>query len=156
MYVPAKDHPAGSMRKVYPSAIAWDDYPDYNCTSNPRPVAPLPEAYGKTDRNKYDPAKAWWISGQVTMLTRGYYSVYSPEVRAAAANEEQRAAKLVEASSSQSAEAFAQTLRENAERTLEAWKTLYGNLLVSSDADHRIDYDKMQSGRLKVDKVKKY
>ena len=40
VYVPARDHPAGSMRKVYPSAIAWDDYPDYNCKSNPRLVAP--------------------------------------------------------------------------------------------------------------------
>lgn len=76
--------------------------------------------------------------------------------RSAAANEEQRAAKLVEASSSQSPEAFAQTLRENAERTLATWKTLYGNLLVSSDADHHIDYDNTQSDRLKADKVKKY
>ena len=91
-----------------------------------------------------------------TLLTRGYYSVFSPEVRTTAANEEQRAAKLVEDSSSQTTEAFAQTLRENAERTLAAWKTLYGNLLVSHDADHRIDYDKTQSGRLKADKVMKY
>ena len=122
----------------------------------PLAVAPLPAAYEKADRKTYDPEKAWWISGQVTLLTRGYYSVYSPEVRSAAANEEQRAAKLVEASSSQSPEAFAQTLRENAERTLAPWKTLYGNLLVSSDADHHIDYDNTQSDRLKADKVKKY
>ena len=25
VFVPAKDYPAGAMRKVYPSAIAWDD-----------------------------------------------------------------------------------------------------------------------------------
>ena len=40
VFVPAKDHPAGSMRKVYPSAIAWDDLPEYACFSNPRLVAP--------------------------------------------------------------------------------------------------------------------
>ena len=34
VYVPAKDHPAGAMRKVYPSAIAWDDLPEYElCVS---------------------------------------------------------------------------------------------------------------------------
>ena len=40
VFVPAKDHPAGAMRKVYPSAIAWDDLPEYDCFSNPRLVAP--------------------------------------------------------------------------------------------------------------------
>ena len=46
VYVPAKDHPAGAMRKVYPSAIAWDDLPEYECSSNPRLVAPeRAEAY---------------------------------------------------------------------------------------------------------------
>ncbi|MBO6210495.1 MAG: C69 family dipeptidase, partial [Schwartzia sp.] len=39
VYVPAKDHAPGSMRKVYPSAIAWDDLPEYACFSNPRLVA---------------------------------------------------------------------------------------------------------------------
>ena len=122
----------------------------------PLAVAPLPAAYEKADRNTYDPEKAWWISSQVTLLTRGYYSVFSPEVRTAAADAEQRAVKLVEASSSQSPDAFARTLRENAERMLTDWRTLYGDLLVAHDADHRIDYDKTQSGRLKADKVTKY
>ena len=29
VYVPAKDHPEGSMRAVYPCAIAWDELPEY-------------------------------------------------------------------------------------------------------------------------------
>ena len=29
VYIPAKDHPAGTMRKVYPSAVAWDELPEY-------------------------------------------------------------------------------------------------------------------------------
>ena len=40
VYVPAKDHAPGSMRQVYPAAIAWDDLPEYACFSNPRLVAP--------------------------------------------------------------------------------------------------------------------
>lgn len=40
VFVPAKDHPAGTVRKVYPSAIAWGDLPEYACFSNPRLVAP--------------------------------------------------------------------------------------------------------------------
>ncbi|MDY6291290.1 MAG: C69 family dipeptidase [Succiniclasticum sp.] len=122
----------------------------------PLAVAPLPEAYEKANREKFDLAKAWWITGQVTMLTRGYYSAFSPEVRAAAHKEEQRAAELVKASSSQSAETFAQTLRDNAQRTLTTWHNLYGNLLVSKDADHRIDYDAKKSETIKQDKVTKY
>ena len=40
VYVPAKDHLAGSRRNVYPSAVAWDDYPEYDCVSVPRLNAP--------------------------------------------------------------------------------------------------------------------
>ena len=122
----------------------------------PLAVAPLPDAYEKADRTKFDAAKAWWISGQVTLLTRGYYSVFAPEVREAAHNEERRAAELVEASSSKSAEAFAETLRENANHALAGWQKLYGDLLVAHDADHRIDYDKAKSEKLTQDKVTKY
>ena len=61
----------------------------------PLAVSPLPEAYEKADRKKYEGEKAWWISGQVTTLTRGYYSVLAPEVREAAKKEEQRAMELV-------------------------------------------------------------
>ena len=46
----------------------------------PLAVASLPEAYAKNDRAKYDPAKAWWISQQVTTLTKGYYSAMAPKV----------------------------------------------------------------------------
>ncbi|MBQ9698529.1 MAG: C69 family dipeptidase [Acidaminococcaceae bacterium] len=122
----------------------------------PLAVAPLPEAYEKADRKQFDATKAWWISGQVTLLTRGYYSAFAPEVREAARKEEQRAAKLVEASAGQSAEAFAQILRDNANRTLAAWNDLYGSLLVAHDTDHRLDYDATQSEKMKADKVTKY
>ena len=40
VYVPAKDHPAGSLRAVYPSAIAWEDFPEFNCQMTPRLNAP--------------------------------------------------------------------------------------------------------------------
>lgn len=40
VYVPAKNHPAGAMRKVYPSAIAWDPLPEYKCLTTPRLQAP--------------------------------------------------------------------------------------------------------------------
>ena len=120
----------------------------------PLAVSPLPEAYEKADRKKYEGEKAWWISGQVTTLTRGYYSVLAPEVREAAKKEEQRAMELVGDASTLPAELFAQTLRDNAEKTLSAWKDLHGELLTKHDLDHRIDYDK--SRKLKSDKVLKY
>ena len=40
VYVPAKDHPAGSVRPVYPSAIAEDELPSHNCYMTPRLVDP--------------------------------------------------------------------------------------------------------------------
>ena len=40
VYVPAKDHPAGSRRPVYPSAIANDELPANNCYMTPRLVDP--------------------------------------------------------------------------------------------------------------------
>ena len=56
VYVPAKDHPAGAMRKVYPSAIAWDDLPEYECYSNPRLVAPeRAEAYAYPGKKQTKP-----------------------------------------------------------------------------------------------------
>ena len=38
VFVPAADHPDGSRREVYPSAIAGDDYPAFNAVSVPRLV----------------------------------------------------------------------------------------------------------------------
>ncbi len=40
VFVPAKDHPSGSLRPVYPSAAAVDEMPEYNCYSFPTLVAP--------------------------------------------------------------------------------------------------------------------
>lgn len=40
VYVPAHNYPKGSLRPVYPSAIAWEDYPEFNCYTTPRLVAP--------------------------------------------------------------------------------------------------------------------
>ena len=39
-YVPAKDHPAGSMRPVYASAAALGAMPEYNAYDQPNLVAP--------------------------------------------------------------------------------------------------------------------
>ena len=36
VYVPAKDHPQGSRRNIYPSAIALDELPQYQCYMTPR------------------------------------------------------------------------------------------------------------------------
>ncbi len=120
----------------------------------PLAVAPLPDAYAKADRAKYDAEKAWWISQQVTMLTRGYYSALHPEVAEAAHQAEKRSMALVANASEESAEEFAKTLRENAERTLAEWKALHGNLIAAHDGDHRIDYD--ASHRPAADPVEAY
>lgn len=232
VYVPAKDHPAGATRKVYPAAIAWDELPEYNCFSNPRLVAPeraedydypgkkrtkplgeipevahtyayidsdygvmnehglmlgectnnsanleylepkerprdflrlgagarrsrtLPEAYTKADRAEFDLTKAWWISQQVTVLTRGYYSVFSAEVRDAAHAQEKQSMDLLAGCSGQAADDFAQTLRDNAGKVLSDWRDLHGNLLAAHDGDHHIGYD--ESYVPKADKVTKY
>ena len=56
VYVPAKDHAPGSMRKVYPSAVAYDDLPEYNCYDFPRLVAPeRSEAYNYSDKKHTKP-----------------------------------------------------------------------------------------------------
>ena len=55
VYVPARNNPSGSMRNVYPSAIAIDELPQYNCYMTPRLVdkkrAPGYAGYNKTDKN---------------------------------------------------------------------------------------------------------
>ena len=107
----------------------------------PLAVAPLPEEYSGNDRKNYDQDKAWWISGQVTTLTRGYYSALSPQVREAALQEEQRGIKLVNEAAGMSSEALAQVLSANAVRALSDWKGLYGRLLSNSDCGHHIKYD---------------
>ncbi|MGC9366439.1 MAG: dipeptidase [bacterium] len=40
IYVPAMDHPSGSWRMVYPSAVALGEMPEYNCFLEPRLVCP--------------------------------------------------------------------------------------------------------------------
>ncbi len=40
VFVPAKDHPQGSLRPVYPSSAAVGDMPEYNAYSSPNLVAP--------------------------------------------------------------------------------------------------------------------
>ena len=40
VFVPAKNHPKGSKRPVYPSSAACGDLPEYNCFGNPHLVAP--------------------------------------------------------------------------------------------------------------------
>ena len=120
----------------------------------PLAVAPLPEAYAKNDRAKYDPAKAWWISQQVTTLTKGYYSAMAPKVLETARKGEQRSMELVANASGQSKEEFAQTLRGNAERVLTDWRGLYGKLLAEHDGGKGLEYDK--AFQPKADKVLKY
>jgi len=120
----------------------------------PLAVAPLPEAYTGNERQTYNPDKAWWISGQVTTLTRGYYSALSPQVREAAAKEEAQGIKLVADSSTLSAADFAQVLNKNAVRALHDWRDLHGKLLSDSDCGHKIKYD--ASYQPKDDNVKQY
>lgn len=56
VYVPAQNHTPGSLRPVYPSAIAWDDYPELNCLSVPRLVAPKrSKDYASSDKPKTIP-----------------------------------------------------------------------------------------------------
>ena len=120
----------------------------------PLAVAELPAAYLKNDRETYDSGKAWWITQQVTMLTRGYYSALQPEVLQAAHEAEARARQLTAAATSQSADEFRQTLAANAERTMADWQELYGKIMVKHDGDHRVDY--AASEKIKGDPVEKY
>ena len=120
----------------------------------PFAVAPMPEAYEKTDRTKYDLTKAWWVSSQVTALTRGYYSAISPAVLNAAHDGERRSMELIAKSSGLSAEAFAQMLHDNAERSLSDWRELYGKLLAEHDGGSGLDY--ADTFRPTADKVTRY
>ncbi|MBP5199411.1 MAG: C69 family dipeptidase [Schwartzia sp.] len=120
----------------------------------PFAVAPLPEAYAKADRTKFDLTKAWWISQQVTLLTRGYYSALSPTVRNAAREWERRSMDLLAASRGQSANSFAQSLRSNAGQILSDWRELHGRLLSANDGDRRLDYD--NAHRPKAEKLEHY
>ena len=120
----------------------------------PFAVAPMPDAYAKADRTKYDLTKAWWVSQQVSVLTKGYYSAIFPAVLDAAHAGERRSMELVESVSGQSAEAFAQTLRDNAARVLGEWCELYGNLLAAHDGGGSLDYP--DTFRPKADNVTKY
>ncbi|MBP5200751.1 MAG: C69 family dipeptidase [Schwartzia sp.] len=55
-YVPAKDHPAGSMRPVYPTSVAIDVMPEYNAFDQPNLVAPeRSEDYDFPDRPRTRP-----------------------------------------------------------------------------------------------------
>ncbi len=60
VYVPAKDHPAGSRRPVYPSAIAWDELPSHNCFNTPRLVDPE-RAPGYAYQNEKPTIPLGWI-----------------------------------------------------------------------------------------------
>ena len=40
VFVPAKNHPKGSFRPVYPSSAACGEIPEYNCYDVPHLVAP--------------------------------------------------------------------------------------------------------------------
>ena len=120
----------------------------------PLAVAPLPEAYAKNDRTKFDPGKAWWVAQQVATLTRGYYSAIAPRVREAAHKEERHSMELAESSSGRSKDAFAQILYSNAVRVLADWRELYGTLLAKHDGGHGLEYD--NAFRPKADKVVKY
>lgn len=120
----------------------------------PLAVDQLPEAYRKNDKKNYQPDKAWWITGQVTALTRGYYSVLQPEVLERAHGLEAEARSLVESSAGLSPEDFRKALAENAGSTMVKWRQLHGELLAKHEIDRRMDYGKAQ--QLKSDKVQKY
>ena len=120
----------------------------------PLTVSQLPEAYRHNDKKNYQPDKAWWISGQVTALTRGYYSVLQPEVLDYAHGLEAAAMKLVDNSAGQSPEAFRKTLYDNAGITMSKWQKLHGELLAKHEIDRRMGYGKAQ--QLESDKVQQY
>ena len=120
----------------------------------PLAVAELPDAYGQVNREVYDATKAYWISQQVTALTRGYYSVLQPMVLERAHAYEQRAQELVTKNAGQTPDAFASALRENAMRTLADWQGLHSDLLVALGGGRHVDYGTAQ--QLESDKVQKY
>ena len=120
----------------------------------PLAVAPLPEPYQNNDRAKYDATKAWWITEQITMLTRGYYSAFHQDVLDAAHKMEADSMKITAKAHNMTADQLKTTLADNAVHTLDEWRKLYGQLLVKTDGDHHIGYGKAQ--QLQSDNVQNY
>lgn len=120
----------------------------------PLTVSQMPEAYRHIDRGSFDVSKAWWASGQVTALTRGYYSVLQPEVLSAAHELEAEAIRLVNSSAGQSPEDFRRDLEKNAAFALDRWQRLQGELLAKHQIDRRMALGSAQE--LTSDPVQKY
>lgn len=95
----------------------------------PLTVSKLPPAYEQVDNNRFDGSKMWWVSTQVSMLTRGYFDNLIGDVRAEAARLETRSIKLIKKSVEQSEEEFSATLIKNAALVQDDWRRLYETLL---------------------------
>ena len=116
----------------------------------PLTVSRLP-AYEQVDNNRFDGSKMWWVTAQVTTLTRGYFGNLIGDVRAEADRIEERSLELIERSSGLSAEEFSEALIENAALIKEDWRRLYERLLAKS-----ISADGLGSADGKPDDVESY
>lgn len=116
----------------------------------PLTVSPMP-AYEQVDNGRFDGSKMWWVSAQVTTLTRGYFNNLIGDVRAEAARLEARSVELIERSSGLSAEEFSTALMKNAGLIKEDWRRLYERLLAKS-----ISADGLRSADGKPDDVETY
>ena len=120
----------------------------------PLTVSQMPAAYRHIDRGSFDASKAWWASGQVTALTRGYYNVLQPEVLTAAHELEAGAIRLVENSADKSPKDFRLALEKNAATTLDRWQHLHGELLARHQIDRHVSMGSAQE--IKSDPVQEY
>ena len=120
----------------------------------PLTVSQLPQGYEQVNRNRYDPTKVWWITSQVSALTRGYYSSLIRYVLDTAHKHENKSKKLIENHLDKSSEEFAEVLIKNAENILQDWTALFGKLLVLHDMGNNLKYDKRHEP--KRDSKRKY
>jgi len=110
----------------------------------PLPVAPITKLYSRVNRKNYDESKFYWVISMVSALTKGYYSLLSPEVKRTALDLEDKSQALIAASMDLDAKAFNEMLLKNAEENFSAWNDLYAKLIekmnyeaITYDKDHR-------------------
>lgn len=108
----------------------------------PFAVAKMPDTYNRVMQTEYDETKMWWVSNQVTSITRGYWNTFIPTVTAAVEKSESDSLKLVESSLNLNKNKFAATLNKNAVKVFDDWKNLYTKLLVQYCGGAGLQYDK--------------
>ena len=116
-------------------------------------VSTLPNAYEQVYRNKFNSSKLWWITSQVSALTRGYYSSLIRFVKSTAESCERKSLKLIENNFDRSPEEFAKLLYDNSEKIICEWRELYEKLIVQHDMGYNLKYAKRHEPKNDAKKI---